>query len=55
MGNGRTTKTQVVEMRSNLRAVTAPEREGAFQRLTAIIGLGALMVRATWALMRWGT
>ena len=41
-------------MSSNLRAVTEPEREGALQRLTAMIILGALVVRAAWALIRWG-
>ncbi len=41
-------------MSSNLRVVTKPERDGALQRLTAMIALGALVVRAAWALMRWG-
>lgn len=54
MSTGRTTDTEVVEMSSNLRAVTEPEREGALQRLTAMIILGALVVRAAWALIRWG-
>ena len=41
-------------MSSNLRAVTGPEREGALQRLTAMMSLAALVVRAAWALIRWG-
>ncbi len=41
-------------MNSNLRAVSEPDRDGALQRLTAMIALGALVVRAAWALIRWG-
>ena len=54
MGTGRTTVAWVVEMSGNLRVVTGPEREGALHRLTAMIGLTALVVQATWALIRWG-
>ena len=41
-------------MSSNLKAVTEAEREGTLQRLGAMVGLGALAVRAAWALIRWG-
>ena len=44
----------MVEMSSNLRVVTAPEREGALRRLTEIIALGVLVICAAWALIRWG-
>ena len=51
---GEQTDAEVVEMSSNLKAVTEPERASALQRLTASIALGALVVRAAWALIRWG-
>ena len=54
MGNWANQPTEVVEMSSNLKAVTEPERESALQRLTASIAFGALVVRAAWALIRWG-
>ena len=54
MGIGADDRTEVVEMSSNLRVATEPERDGALQRLTAMIVLAALVVRAAWALIRWG-
>ena len=51
---GRATDAEVIEMDSNLRAVIEPERESALHRLSAIITLGALVLRAAWALIRWG-
>ena len=42
------------KMSNDLRTVTEPDREGPLQRLTAIIGLAALTVRATWTLIHWG-
>ena len=53
MGIRRTTFTWVVELSSNPTAVE-PKRDGALQRFAAIIGVGVLMVRATWALICWG-
>ena len=53
-GLERATDAWTVDMSSNPRAVIGPEREGAFQRLTAMIDFVALVARAAWALIRWG-
>ncbi len=41
-------------MSSNLQVATEAEREGALQRLGAMVGLAVLALRAAWALIRWG-